>query len=94
MFDGIGETASEIQPVAVGGGTAAGVTILLRVLSPAGSVPSRFAGLGGMLAGSLVAVLTKQGGRGVASAVLVGGAVQLTELATEKKVAGLLPAGR
>ena len=79
-------TFAEAQPALIGGGSAAVVVAAVRGLAPAGTWLTRHAGVVGAFAGTVVALMTKQGGAGMAAAVLVGGAVEGIEYLTKLRM--------
>lgn len=80
------DQARKAIPVAIGGVSALALTSALRGFAAPGSVIERHAGLFGMLGGIAVSVLSKQGGIGIGSAVVVGGGIELVEILTEAKM--------
>jgi len=73
-------------PALVGGGSALGVAALSRSFAPAGSFFERHAGLMGGIGGTVVSVVTKQGGSATFAALLVGLALEAIEYLTEVKM--------
>lgn len=80
-------TFDNAKPAVVGGGVALVGAGVARITAPAGSFLSKHAGLAGAVAGAVAALATKQGGAGVASALLIGASVEIVEAFTAWKMA-------
>lgn len=76
----------ESKPVLVGGGTALVATGACRYLGTSGSWIERHAGVIGALAGTGIAIGTKQGSTAVASALVVGLGIELVEYLSGIKI--------
>jgi len=85
---GLPQVVQQGAPALVGGGSALGVALVCRGFGSPGSWVERRAGTLGAVGGTVVALLAKQGGAGIAAALLVGLAVEGIELLTEQKIAG------
>ena len=73
-------------PALIGGGSAVVVAAGVRGLAPVGSFLTKHAGGIGAVGGAAIALLTKQGGSGVAAALLVGVAIEGIEYLTRLKL--------
>jgi hypothetical protein len=80
-------TLDHAKPAVIGGGIALAGAGVARITAPAGSFLSKHAGLTGAVAGAVAALATKQGGAGVASALLIGASVEIVEAFTAWKMA-------
>lgn len=83
---GLPQVVEQAKPALVGGGTALVTAAAARGFAEPGSWIERRAGTIGAVGGTVVALLAKQGGAGVAGALLVGLSIELIELLTEKKM--------
>lgn len=80
-------TLDNAKPALIGGGIALAGAGVARITAPAGSFLSKHAGLLGGVVGAVAAWATKQGGSGVASALLIGASVEIVEAFTAWKMA-------
>lgn len=83
---GLAPIVEQAKPALVGGGSALVTAAAARGFAEPGSWIERRAGTIGAVGGTIVALLAKQGGAGIAGAILVGLSVELIELLTEKKM--------
>jgi hypothetical protein len=79
-------TFAAATPALIGGGSAAVVAAGVRGLAPVGSGWEKHAGLLGAAGGAILALVTKQGGAAVASALLVGLGIEGIERLTRAKM--------
>jgi len=91
-LDALGEAAEGVLPVAIGGGSAAALTVIARLAAPVGSTIHRHAPAIAGAAGAVFTGLVTRRLSGALAALLVGGTVWGTERLLEYQAQKLLPA--
>lgn len=91
-LDALGEAAQGIVPVAIGGGSAAALTVIARLAAPVGSTFHRHAPAIAGATGAAFTFLVTKSLAGALAALFVGGTVWGAERLLEYQAQKLLPA--